>query len=181
MATKMSRKSAKGGRAAKTPTKSARATKATSRIKRTRQQPRLLSGGNPKIAKGDGDAPVQEYIAAMPGWKRDVGRRLDALITRTVPEVRKAVKWNSPFYGMEGATGKSGWFLSLHCFAKYIRIGFFNGASLRPLPPGESKMKNVRYFDIYEGDLDLHGERIDEGQLAEWVKQASKLPGWGGA
>jgi hypothetical protein len=131
-------------------------------------KPVLLSGGNPQIAMGDGDAPVQAYIAAMPGWKRDVGRRLDALIVRTVPGVRKAVKWNSPFYGMEGR----GWFLNLHCFAKYIKVGFFRGSSLRPLPPGESKLKDVRYLDIHEND------KLDEALLASWIQQASKLPGW---
>jgi hypothetical protein len=130
-------------------------------------KPTLLSGGNPQIAKGYGDAPVQAYIAAMPGWKRDVGRRLDALIVRTVPGVAKAVKWNSPFYGVEEGV----WFLSFHCFAKYVKVAFFRGASLRPIPPGESKQKEVRYLDIHEG------EQIDEGQLAAWVKQASQLPG----
>jgi len=128
----------------------------------------LLSGGNPKIAKGDGDAPVQAYIAAMPGWKRDVGRRLDALIQRAAPGVRKAVKWNSPFYGIEGR----GWFLSFHCFTKYVKVGFFRGASLRPPPPGESKQEDVRYLDIHEDDT------LDEAQFERWVKQASKLPGW---
>ena len=130
-------------------------------------KPALLAGGNPQIAKGDGDAPVQAYIAAMPGWKRDVGRRLDALVVRTVPEVRKAVKWNSPFYGVEG----QGWFLSFHCFTKYVKVTFFRGASLRPLPPGESKDENVRYLDIHEHD------ELDEARLADWVEQASRLPG----
>jgi hypothetical protein len=130
-------------------------------------KPTLLSGGNPQIAKGDGNAPVQAYIAAMPDWKRDVGRHLDALIVRTVPGVRKAVKWNSPFYGVED---QGGWFLSFHCFAKYVKLTFFRGTSLRPVPPGESKHKEVRYFDIREGDF-------DESQLAAWVKQASQLPG----
>jgi hypothetical protein len=130
-------------------------------------KPVLLAGGNPQIAKAYGDAPVQAYIAAMPGWKRDVGRRLDALIARTVPGVRKAVKWNSPFYGM----GDQGWFLSFHCFTKYIKVAFFRGTSLRPLPPGESKHKEVRYLDIYED------HELDERQLAGWVKQASQLPG----
>ena len=129
-------------------------------------KPKLLSGGNPQIAKGEGDAPVQAYIAAMPGWKRNVGRRLDALIARTVPGLRKAVKWNSPFYGVEG----QGWFLSFHCFTRYVKVAFFRGASLSPPPPGESKHKNVRYLDIHEGEL-------DEMQLAAWVKQASELPG----
>jgi hypothetical protein len=130
-------------------------------------KPALLAGGNPQIAKADGDAPVQAYIAAMPGWKRDLGRRLDALIARTVPGVRKAVKWNSPFYGIEG----QGWFLSFHCFTKYVKVTFFRGTSLRPVPPGESTHKEVRYLDIRE-----HG-RLDEAQLAAWVKQASLLPG----
>jgi hypothetical protein len=135
--------------------------------KQVTTKPVLLSGGNPQIAKGDGDAPVQAYIAAMPGWKRDVGRRLDALIVRTIPGVRKMVKWNSPFYGVEG----QGWFLGIHCFAKYVKVAFFRGASLRPIPPGESKQKEVRYLDIYED-----GE-LDEAQLAAWVKQASQLSG----
>src|SRR5687767_11401991 len=129
--------------------------------------PTLLSGGNPQIAKGEGDAPVQAYIAAMPGWKREVGRRLDALIVRTVPGVQKAVKWNSPFYGVEG----QGWFLSFHCFTKYVKVTFFRGTSLRPVPPGASKHKDVRYLDIREDD------QLDEAQLAAWVKQASQLPG----
>jgi hypothetical protein len=128
---------------------------------------KLLSGGNPQIAKGYGDAPVQAYIAAMPGWKREVGRRLDALIVRAVPGVHKAVKWNSPFYGIEG----QGWFLAFHCITKYIKVGFFRGASLRPLPPVESKQKQVRYFHIHEGD------QLDEAQFVRWVQQASQLPG----
>lgn len=132
-------------------------------------KPKLLAGGNPQIAMADGDVPVQAYIAAMPGWKRDVGRRLDTLIVRTVPELYKAVKWNSPFYGIEG----QGWFLSFHCFTNYVKVAFFRGASLRPLPPGASRQKDVRYLDIREGD------KIDEVQLMRWVKQASQLPGWG--
>ncbi len=132
-------------------------------------EPVLLSGGNPQIAKADGDAPVQAYIAAMPDWKSDVGRRLDAIIVRTAPDVRKAVRWNSPFYGMEG----QGWFLNFHCFTKYVKVAFFNGTSLDPLPPGESKDENVRYLNIYEDDL------LDETQFAAWVRQASELPGWG--
>jgi hypothetical protein len=127
----------------------------------------LLSGGNPQIAKGYGETPVQAYLAAMPGWKRDVGRRLDALIVRTVPGVQKAVKWNTPLYGVEG----QGWFLSYHCFTKYVKVAFLRGASLRPLPPGESKQKDVRYLDIHEDD------QLDETQFASWVKQASQLPG----
>jgi hypothetical protein len=128
--------------------------------------PKLLSGGNPQIAKGTGDAPVQAYIAAMPGWKRDVGRRLDALIARVVPGVCKAVKWNSPFYGVEDGN----WFLSLHCFTKYVKVTFFRGNSLKPVPAGTSKHPEVRYLDIHEG-------RLDEAQFTDWVKQASKLPG----
>jgi hypothetical protein len=135
--------------------------------KRTARKPPLLSGGNPQIAKADGDAPVQAYIAAMPGWKREVGRRLDALITRTLPGVHKAVKWNSPFYGVEGES----WFLSFHCFAKYVKVAFFRGTSLRPLPPGESKQQDVRYLDIHEHDA------LDEARFKTWVKQASQLPG----
>jgi hypothetical protein len=132
-------------------------------------EPKLLAGGNPQIAKGDGDVPVQAYIAAMPGWKQDVGRRLDALIVRAVPGVRKAVKWNSPFYGIESG----GWFLNFHCFTKYVKVAFFRGTSLRPVPPGESKSDDVRYLDIHEHD------ELDEAQLVDWVKQASRLPGWG--
>lgn len=132
-------------------------------------EPVLLSGGNPQIAKGDGDAPVQAYIAAMPGWKSAVGRRLDSIVVRIVPDVRKAVRWNSPFYGMAG----QGWFLNFHCFAEYVKVAFFNGTSLDPLPPGKSKDENVRYLDIYED------EQFDEEQFAAWVKQASQLPGWG--
>ena len=147
------------------------AKKTSTKSKVAKSKPKLLSGGNPQIAKADGDAPVQAYIAAMPGWKREVGRRLDALITRTVPGVRKAVKWNSPFYGMEG----QGWFLNFHCFTRYVKVAFFRGASLRPVPPGESKDKNVRYVDLHQDDP------IDEARLAAWVKQASRLPGWGGA
>ncbi len=130
-------------------------------------EPKLLSGGNPQIAKGYGDAPVQAYIAAVPGWKRDVVRRLDALITRTVPKVSKAVKWNTPLYGLEG----EGWFLSFHCFAKYVKVAFFRGAALRPVPPEESKTPHTRYLHIHEDD------ELDEKQFTAWVKQASKLPG----
>lgn len=129
----------------------------------------LLSGGNPQIAKADGDAPVQAYIAALPGWKRDVGQRFDALVTRTVPNVRKAVKWNSPFYGIEGR----GWFLGIHSFTKSVKVTFFRGGALRPLPPGESKQKDVRYLDIHEDDV------LDEKLVVNWIRQASKLPGWG--
>jgi hypothetical protein len=129
--------------------------------------PKLLSGGNPQIAKGHGDAPVQAYIAAMPGWKSEIGRRLDGIITATVPGVSKAVKWNSPFYGIEG----QGWFLGVHCFTKYVKVAFFRGALLDPPPPGASKQKDVRYLDIREDD------DIDEAQLTAWVEQASRLPG----
>jgi hypothetical protein len=128
---------------------------------------KLLSGGNPQIAKADGDAPVQKYIAAMPGWKNTLGKRLDAIIVQNVPNVRKAVKWNSPFYGIEG----QGWFLAFHVFTHYVKVTFFKGASLRPLPPGTSKDENTRYYDIREGEF-------DESQFATWVKQAAALPGW---
>jgi hypothetical protein len=130
-------------------------------------KPKLLSGGNPQIAKAYGDAPVQAYIAAMPGWKSKVGHRLDVLITRAVPRVHKAVKWNSPFYGIEDER----WFLSYHVFAKYVKVAFFRGTSLDPVPPGQSKHKEVRYLDIHEDD------KLDETQFTAWVKQASKLPG----
>ena len=129
---------------------------------------KLLSGGNPQIPKGDGDAPVQAYIAAMPGWKSEAGRRLDRLIENAVPGVRKAVKWNSPFYGVEG----QGWFLSFHCFTKYIKLTFFRGAQLEPLPPVGSKDPNTRYLHIEEG------EPVDEAQLTEWIRQAAAIPGW---
>lgn len=127
----------------------------------------LLSGGNPQIAKGSGDAPVQAYIAAMPGWKSDVGRRIDAIVTRTIPGVSKAVKWNTPFYGVEDGI----WFLSFHCFTKYIKVTFFAGASLKPAPEVRSKYEQIRYFHIHEN------EPLDEAQFADWVKQASELPG----
>ena len=129
--------------------------------------PVLLSGGNPQIAKGHGDAPVQEYIAAMPGWKSELGRRLDALIERTVPGVNKAVKWNSPLYGVKN----DGWFLSFHVFTKYVKVTFFRGTSLRPVPPGASKHREVRYLDIRED------EPFNEKQFTTWVRQASRLPG----
>jgi hypothetical protein len=169
MAGKTSKKSAKVA-------KKTTAKKATAKAAKPRKAkppsgngtgPVLLSGGNPQIAKAYGDAPVQAYIAAMPGWKSDVWRRLDGLIGRTVPNVYKAVKWNSPLYGIEG----DGWFLGVHCFAKCIKVAFFRGASLRPVPPGASKQKDVRYLDIHEDD------KIDEAQFAAWVKQASRLPG----
>src|SRR5882724_10759137 len=127
-----------------------------------------LSGGNPRIAKADGDAPVQAYIAGMPGWKRDLGTRLEALIVRNAPNVRKAVKWNSPLNGIEG----QGWFLGLHTFAHYVKVAFFCGTSLRPVPPGASKGKDTRYIDIHEGD------ELDEAQMANWVKQAAALSGF---
>ena len=125
-----------------------------------------LAGGNPRVAKADGDGPVQAYIAAMPGWKRDIGKRLDALVAHNVPNVRKAVKWNSPFYGIEG----QGWFLSFHVFTHYVKTTFFRGTSLRPVPPGGTS-KEARWIDIHEDDL-------DEAQMATWVKQAAALPGW---
>ena len=130
-------------------------------------EPVLLSGGNPQIAKGDGDGPVQAYIAAMPGWKRDVGRRLDSIITKAVPNARKAVKWNTPFYG---APDEEGWCVAYHCFTKYVKVTFFKGASLDPVPPEKSKQENVRYLHINE-------DGFDEAQAADWVSQASRLPG----
>ena len=142
--------------------------KATRTAKRPAKKPKLLSGGNPQIAKAVGDAPVQAYIAAMPGWKRDLGCRLDALIAREAPNVRKAVRWNSPFYGVEG----QGWFLNFHCFTKYVKVAFFRGTSLRPVPPGESKHTEVRYLDIHEDDP------LDEAQMATWIRQAAATPGW---
>ena len=134
---------------------------------KSKKKPVLLAGENPQIPKGDGEAPVQSYVAAMPGWKQNVGRRLDEIITRTVPEVRKAVRWNSPFYGI----ADEGWFLSFHCFTKYVKVTFHNGSSLRPLPPVGSKHQAVRYFHIHEGD------DLDEAKLVDWVRQASELPG----
>lgn len=131
-------------------------------------KPALLAGGNPQIPKGDGDAPVQAYLAAMPGWKQDAGRRLDALVERNVPDVSKAVRWNSPFYGRPG----QGWFLSFHCMTRYIKVAFFRGMSLDPVPPVESKDKETRYFHIHEG------EAFDEALVAHWIRQAAALPGW---
>ena len=177
MAGKTTKKAAAKKKTAKKPTKVAKkAAKVLHRTKSARRGPRkrvtakrtLLAGGNPQIAKADGDAPVQAYIAAMPGWKSGIGRRLDALIVRTVPEVRKAVKWNSPFYGVEG----QGWFVGIHCFTNYVKVAFFRGTSLRPVPPGESKHKEVRYVDIREDD------QIDEAQMVTWIGQAAVLPGW---
>ena len=133
------------------------------------EQVRLLSGGNPQIPKGDGDAPVQAHIAAMPGWKSDVGRRLDELIVVNVPEVRKAVRWNSPWYGVEG----QGWFLSTHVFSKYVKVTFLNGAQLLPEPPGSGKDPDSRWVNIFEGEL-------DEEQMIEWIRQSAALPGWSG-
>lgn len=168
MARKTSKKSAKAAEA-KRPSHAVNEKPAATKRKgaAAKSVVKLLSGGNPQFAKGYGDAPVQAYIAAMPGWKRDVGRRLDAIIQRIVPNVSKAVKWNSPFYGIEEGV----WFLGIHCITKYVKVAFFRGTSLRPLPPVESKQKEVRYFHIHEGD------EIDEAQFAAWVKQASQLPG----
>src|SRR5687768_5403957 len=164
MARKTTRKSPKLAKKAATKRTAKKAAKSPSGKD---AKPKLLSGGNPQIAKAYGDAPVQAYIAAMPGWKSAVGRRLDALIERVVPGVHKAVKYNSPLYGVDD----QGWFLGLHCFTNYIKVAFFRGTSLRPVPPGESKHKEVRYFHIHEDD------RFDEAQLAAWVKRASRLPG----
>jgi hypothetical protein len=172
MANKTSKKSAKVAKKAAARRVAAKAAKPRKTPPKSQSgnavKPVLLTGGNPQIAKADGDAPVHAYIAAIPGWKRDVGRRLDALVVRTVPGVRKAVKWNSPFYGIEG----QGWFLSFHCFTKYVKVTFFHGTSLRPLPPGESKHKEVRYLDVHEDD------QLDEELVASWIRQASELPGW---
>ncbi|HUR25795.1 MAG TPA: DUF1801 domain-containing protein [Candidatus Thermoplasmatota archaeon] len=152
---------------AKRPSGSAAATKTKPAAGKTKAAtPRLLSGGNPQIAKADGEAPVQAYIAAVPGWKRDVAKRLDALIVRTVPDVRKAVKWNSPFYGIEG----QGWFASFHVFTNAVKMTFFRGTSLRPVPPGGTG-KEGRWIDVHEDDL-------DEDQMVKWLKQAAELPGW---
>lgn len=170
MANKTHKKSAKAARKTSAKRGAAKAAKPRKTAPKSQSlkaaKPALLSGGNPQIAKAYGDAPVQVYIAAMPGWKSDAGRRLDALIVRTVPDVHKAVKWNSPMYGIEG----HGWFLGIHCFTKYVKVAFFRGASLHPVPPGESKQKYVRYLDIREDDP------LDEAQFAAWVKQASELP-----
>ena len=136
---------------------------------RAGEKPVLLSGGNPQIAKADGDAPVQAYIAAMPGWKSELGRRLDALIVREAPNVRKAVRWNSPFYGIKG----QGWFLSYHVFTRYVKVTFLQGALLQPEPPGAGKDKDARWYDIYE-------DQFDEEQMAEWIRQAAAIPGWDG-
>lgn len=151
--------------AASKPTKATRPTKQTKPT--TKSKPVLLAGGNPQIPKGDGDAPVQAYLAAMPGWKGNVGRQLDALIVRAFPKVHKAVKWNSPFYGVDG----DGWFLNFHCYDKYVKVAFFRGTSLEPMPPGASKSAGVRYLDVREHDT------IDDKQFTKWVKQAAKLPG----
>ena len=171
----MARKTSKSARSTTSTTTRARAkpkpVSKRSPAPAAKKKPKLLSGGNPQIAKGDGDAPVRAYIAAIPGWKRDVVRRLDEVITQATPGGCKAIRWNSPFYGIAGQS----WFLGVHCFTKYVKVAFFDGASLRPLPPVESKQPKVRYVHIHEGDA------LDEKQLAAWVKQASKLPGWGGA
>ena len=146
-----------------------KARKSTKTTRRDGAKPVLLSGGNPQIAKADGDAPVQAYIAAMPGWKSDLGRRLDEIIVRSVPNVRKAVRWNSPFYGIEG----QGWLVSYHVFTRYVKVTFLNGASLRPVPPGSGKDEDARWIDIHEGEL-------DEEQMAAWFRQSAALPGWPG-
>ena len=164
MAKKASKESA---RVASTPTRRPATKSAPATKSRAAPKPKLLSSGNPQIPKAEGDAPVQAYIAAMPGWKTHVGRRLDAIISRTVPGVHKAVKWNTPFYGIHG----QGWFLAFYCYKRYIQVTFFRGAALNPVPPGESKVKDVRYLHIHENDT------LDEAQFAAWVKQASRLPG----
>lgn len=159
------RKPAKAAKPA--PAKKKAPAKKTTGPRKAAAKPVLLSGGNPQVAKGYGDAPVQAYIKAMPGWKSKMGRRLDALITAAIPDVRKAVKWNSPLYGVEG----KGWFLGVHVFERYVKVAFFRGASLRPMPSGESRQEHVRYLDIHEDDV------FDEAQFTDWVKQASRLPG----
>ena len=168
MAGNTSRKSAKSSSKSASKT-GARGDAVKDRAKGSNPKPVLLSGGNPQIAKADGDTPVQAYIAAMPGWKSDVGRQLDELIVRTVPGVRKAVRWNSPFYGIEG----QGWFLSYHVFTRYVKVTFLQGAALRPVPPGSGKDKDSRWIDIYEGELDVE-------QMAVWIRQAAAIPGWRG-
>jgi hypothetical protein len=159
---------ARGTSGKKKPLRKGKSAPRTTSSRKPQSKVVLLAGGNPRIAKADGDAPVQAYIAAMPGWKRDIGKRLDALITSNVPNVRKAVKWNSPMYGVENG----GWFLSFHVFTRYIKVTFFRGASLRPAPPGPSKVKATRYLDIHEDDA------LDEAQMASWIKQAALLPGF---
>ena len=156
-------------KAGKTSKKPAKKVAKKTAAKRVAAKPKLLSGGNPQIAKADGDKPVQAFIAAMPGWTRGIGKELDALITRAVPNVRKAVKWNSPFYGIDG----QGWFVSFHVFARYVKVTFFRGTQLKPAPLG-GKSKDARWIDIHEG------EALDEKLLTKWVKQAAAIPGWGG-
>ncbi len=162
------RKAVKKNAAKKSPAKKNPARKNPAKKNARKKAVKLLAGGNPQVSKGEGNAPVQAYIAAIPDWKKEVARRVDTLITRAVPGVRKAVKWNSPFYGVAGG----GWVISFHCFTKYVKVAFFNGASLKPPPPGASKQKEVRYLDIHETD------KIDEARFTIWAKQAGKLPGW---
>ena len=153
----------------RTPRKSATSATATPNSANPGGAVKLLSGGNPQIPKGDGDAPVQAYIAAMPDWKSQVGRRLDDMIARAVPNVRKAVRWNSPWYGVDG----QGWFVSYHVFTHYVKVTFLNGAALSPVPPGAGKDPDSRWVDIYE-------DALDEAQMTEWIRQAAALPGWRG-
>ena len=170
----MARKTSKSARTVTTTTRASATPKPVSKrspAPAAKKKPKLLSGGNPQIAKGDGDAPVRAYIAAIPGWKRDVVRRLDEVIMQATPGGCKAIRWNSPFYGIAGQS----WFLGVHCFTTYVKVAFFDGVSLRPLPPVESTQPKVRYLHIHEGDA------LDEKQLAAWIKQAIKLPGWGAA
>ncbi len=171
MARKTSKNSTKDVKKAAVKRTGAKVAKSRARKLGRRGDSKLLAGGNPQIAKAYGDAPVEAYIAAMPGCKRDIGRRLDTIIVRTVPGVRKAVKWNSPLYGADEKIGGGGWFLGIHCYAKFVKVAFFRGTSLRPTPPGESKQKEVRYVNIHEDD------ELNEGQFIAWVKQASELPG----
>jgi len=170
----MARKNSKSARTVTTTTRAGAKPNPVSKrapVSAAKQKPKLLSGGNPQIAKGDGEAPVRAYIAAIPGWKRDVVRQLDEVIMQAAPGGCKAIRWNSPFYGIAGQS----WFLGVHCFAKYVKVAFFDGASLQPVPPVESTQPKVRYLHIHEGDA------LDAKQFAAWVKQASRLPGWGTA
>ena len=148
--------------------KSSTTEKTSAKKPAAKKKPKLLSGGNPQIPKGDGDGPVQDYIAAMPGWKQEVGRTLDALAQAALPKLNKAVKWNTPFYGVDG----SGWIMGFHCVTKYVKVTFFNGEALDPKPPETSSMPKVRYFHIYEGD------EIDAKQFKKWLRQAAKVEGW---
>ena len=133
----------------------------------TASKPKLLSGGNPQIAKGEGDAPVRAYIAAMPGWKSDAGRRIDPLVTGPCQR-QKGGEVELAVLRRRGP----GRFLSFHCFTRYVKVTFFSGAALDPLPPVESKDSNTRYLHVHEDG------KLDEKLLKSWIEQASGLPGW---